>query len=108
MAEIPPDIPASAAQAGFQARETAKDRDARRAGQADAVTKQARTVDESGNSVETTDADVAIFADTEGGGSQGRAFEEEEENTESESTGAKANGGITKDQEGQLHLDLEA
>jgi len=107
MAEIPPNIPASAAQAGFQARETAKDRDARRAGQADAVTKQVRTVDESGNTVETTDADVAIFADTEGGGSQGRAFEEEE-NTESESTGAEANGGITKDQEGQLHLDLEA
>ena len=79
MAEIPPDIPSSAAQAGFQAREVAKERDARRVASSDAANRQAQSVDEAGRTVETTDDDVAIFADAEGTGSQGRAFEEEKE-----------------------------
>jgi len=108
MAEIPPDIASSAAQAGFQAREAAKDRDARRAGQADAAKREVRTVDESGATVETTDADTAIFTDAEGTGSQGRAFEAEEDVGEEEGDNSQGGDGIKKGDDGQLHVDLEA
>jgi hypothetical protein len=105
MAEIPPDIPSSAAQAGFQAREAAKERDARRVGQAEAAKRQVRTVDETGETVDTADADVAVFTDTEGMGSQGRAFQEEEEQAKDETD---PDGGLSEGEDGQMHLDLEA
>jgi hypothetical protein len=108
MAEIPPDIPSSAAQAGFQARETAKERDARRAGEAETAKRQVKTVDESGATVDTADADIAIFADAEGTGSQGRAFQEQEEAPEEDVQKRRKGDGITKDDDGQLHVDLEA
>lgn len=107
MAEIPPHLPASAAQSSVQAREVAKERDARRAGQADAASRQAKAVDEAGSTVETTDDDVAVFGDSEGAGSEGR--EPEEGNTPlPESTGDGTKNGITRDEDGQLHVDLEA
>ncbi len=107
MAEIPPDIPASAAQAGFQAREAAKERDARRAGQAEIADRRIKTVDEAGGTVETSDSDVAIFADTEGHGSQGRAFEEEGQENQQDTQPGDAKG-ITKGEDGSFHIDLEA
>ena len=107
MAEIPPDIPSSAAQAGFQAREVAKERDARRSGQADAASRQVKTVDEAGSTVETTDADTAVFADAEGGGSEGRELAEGNA-PEPEPADGTGNDGITEGKDGQLHLDLEA
>ncbi len=105
MSEIPPELPSSAAQSGVQAREIAKEREARRAGQADAATRQVKTVDEAGSTVETTDNDVAVFSDAEGSGSQGRAFEE---GAPPEAAGEDAGTGITQDDDGQLHVDLEA
>lgn len=108
MADIPPDISSSAAQAGFQARETAKERDARRVGQAAAANRQVRKVDESGETVETADADTAIFTDAEGTGSQGRAFQEQEEASDEEEKEVQSGDGITEGEDGQLHIDLEA
>jgi len=107
MSEIPPDISASAAQAGFQAREVAKERDAHRAAQTDAATRQARTVTEAGSTVETTDADVAVFADSEGSGSQGRAFQDAVTGEQTPPSDTDA-GGITTGADGQVHIDLEA
>ena len=107
MSEIPPDISASASQAGFQAQEIAKERDARRAGQAEAVNRQAKTVTEAGSTVETTDADVAIFAESEGSGSQGRSFEETGA-AEPEAESGAADDGISHGEDGQLHVDLQA
>ena len=106
MAEIPSDIASSAAQAGYQAREVGKERGARGAAQAHAANHQIKAVDESGSTVETEDADTRVFTDAEGGGSQGRAFEEE--HPESETPADSPDKGITRDQDGQLHLDLEA
>ncbi len=106
MSEIPPDLPSSAAQSGVQAREVAKERDARRAGQADAATRHVKTVDEAGNTVETTDTDVAVFSDAEGGGSQGR--EPEERPPDEAAPTGQADTGIRKDEDGRLHVDLEA
>ncbi len=107
MSEIPPELPSSAAQSGVQAREIAKEREARRAGQADAATRQVKTVDEAGSIVETTDDDVAVFTDAEGSGRQGRAFEEDAP-PKPEATDDNAAAGITRGDDGQLHLDLEA
>ncbi len=107
MTEIPPHLPASAAQSSVQAREVAKERDARRAGQADAVNRQVKAVDEAGSTVETTDDDVAVFGDSEGTGSEGRELEDG--NTpapESPADGTK--NGITRDEHGRFHVDLEA
>ena len=104
MAEIPSDIASSAAQAGFQARQTAKERDAQRAGGRDLAERQVRAVDEAGNTVDTEDGDTAVFTDAEGAGSQGRPFEEEAEG--SEETAAD----VTDDDEGigDSHLDISA
>ena len=106
MSEIPSDVAASAAQAGFQGREVAKEREARRAGQADAVQRQVKTVDEAGNTVETTDQDAAVFTDAEGGGSEGREHEEAGPET-GEAKKPPTNNGITRDDDGQLHVDIE-
>jgi len=107
VAEIPSDIATSAAQAPFQARETVKEREVRRAGQAHAANRQVRTVDEAGTTVETTDADAQIFTDAEGQGSQGRQLDDESNPPPKEPTGDHRKG-ITADKDGQLHLDLEA
>ncbi len=107
MTQIPSDIPASAAQAGFQSSEVAKEREARRAGAAHATNRQIKAVDEAGAVVDTEDADVAIFADSEGGGSQGRETSKEPEPEASEDS-ALPQKGITEDDEGRSHVDLEA
>ncbi|RME36403.1 MAG: hypothetical protein D6788_11680 [Planctomycetota bacterium] len=107
MTEIPPDIPSSAAQAGFQAREVAKEREARRAARTDAAQRQIRSVDETGETVETTDDDVAVFTNAEGTGSQGRAFEETGESATEEPV-SEESPGITQDEDGRFHVDLEA
>ncbi len=107
MAEIPSDIASSAAQTSSQAREVAKVRDARRAGQANAADRHIKAVDEAGSTVDTEDADTQVFADAEGSGSQGRPFDEGQ-TPEQEPTGDNASDGITRDDDGQLHLDLEA
>ncbi len=108
MSEIPPEIPSSAAQAGFQAREVAKEREARRAGQANAASRQVKTVDEAGATVETNDQDVAVFADAEGGGGEGRESEQPKAEQATEEADDAADRGIVRDDDGHLHLDIEA
>jgi len=105
MAEIPSDIASSAAQAGFQAREVHREREAGRTGQAQIADRQVKAVSDAGEVVDTDDADTRVFADSEGSGSQGRAFEEAggESSREDQET-----EGIIRDADGQLHLDLEA
>ncbi|MCH8149318.1 MAG: hypothetical protein IH987_15265 [Planctomycetes bacterium] len=107
MAEIPSDIPASAAQAGYQAREVGRARDARSAATANASNQRARAVDEAGNTVDTEDNDNQVFADAEGSGGRGRPFEEGNP-TDDPDAGEESKTGVTKDDDGQLHIDLEA
>jgi hypothetical protein len=106
LSEIPSDIAASAAQAPFQARESANEQSVRRAGQAHAAGRHARAVDESGVIVETGDPDTQVFTDAEGGGSQGRANEDQAQ--QESATPTPEAGGFTRDETGQLHVDLEA
>ena len=57
--------------------------------------------------MDTTDADARVFADAEGGGSQGRPFEEARHEQPSADAGGPFSG-ITEDPDGQLHIDLQA
>ena len=108
MSGIPSDIAGSALQAGFQARDVGKVRDGERAGQAHTTNKTAKAVDEAGSTVETGDNDTAVFADAEGTGSKGRAYEEELLEETADEQDHEADEGVTTDADGQLHLDLEA
>ena len=107
MAEVPSDIASSAAPASYQAKEVAKEREARRAAQVDSAGRSVKAVDEHGTTVDTEDADTAIFTDAEGTGSQGRPFEEPPESEQADSDEATPDG-ITRDPDGTIHLDLEA
>lgn len=106
MAEMPSDIISSAAQSGIQAREAANARNATRANTANAVNRQIQAADEAGSTVDTEDADTQIHADAEGTGSQGRPFEEG--GGEDAAAGAEAEDGVILDEDGRMHLDLEA
>ncbi len=106
MAEIPSEIASSSAQTGFQAREVGIGRAGRLAAQASAANREIKSIDESGTTVDTDDAETQVYADAEGTGSQGRPFEEEQ-GEEGESP-AEADRGVTTDDDGRLHLDLEA
>ena len=110
MSEIPSAIAGSAAQAAFQAFEASKQQDARRADQANAVTQQVRGIDESGNTVDTADADNQVFADAEGAGGQGRAFDESvgEDPAQSDHADGTALDARRTDDDGVEHIDLEA
>jgi len=103
---MPSHIASSAAPASYQAKEVAKERESRRAGQTNASNRQVKSVDEQGGTVDTEDADTAIFADAEGTGSQGRTFEEP--GAEERQEPKIPDNGIRKDEDGQLHLDIEA
>jgi len=103
--DIPPDIPVSAAQAGFQAREVSRGRESQQAGDAQAARSQSTTRSEVSDIVETTDQDVSVFADAEGTGSQGRSRPEAEEE---ETPADLERTGISTDESGRLHVDLEA
>lgn len=113
MADIPSHIAGSSLQAGYQANQAARAAEADRAGQANVVNRQARAADEAAETVDTADSDTAVFTDAEGAGSQGRPFEETAENNEVAGPAGAAPGddeaaGLVRDDEGRLHVDLEA
>lgn len=106
MAEIP-NIAASAAQAGFQAREVGKTRDADNAAQANAAARQTNAISQAGETVETEDADSQVFTESEGAGGQGRQLDDDAAEATDGDAG-QSSKGITEDEDGHLHLDLEA
>jgi len=108
MADAPSPVASSAAQANFAAKTTSDVRDARRAGQAQAARSQAKTVTEEGTTVETTDSDVAIFTNSEGAGSQGRSLEQEDSKDDLQNPQTGDSSGITRDSDGNPHVDLQA
>ncbi len=107
MSAVPPDIVGSSAQAGYHQADVAKIRDGERAGQTNAATRRARAIDDAGNTIETGDSDIEVHADAEGAGGQGRATEEEAgENAPSESSDRRV--GFHRDDDGELHVDIQA
>ncbi|RJP31922.1 MAG: hypothetical protein C4547_14760 [Phycisphaerales bacterium] len=109
MSEIPSHIAVSGAQAGYQSQDVARARDAARAGQANAVDRQVKSLNEQDTTVETSDSDTAVFTDSEGAGSQGRSFESADEREDDPAgRGGTGDPGLTTGDDGRLHVDLEA
>lgn len=106
MAEIPSDLASSAAQAGFQAREVGRARAARAAGQAQAAVRQAKSADELEVTVEISDDNTKVSPDAEGSGSQGRSDEEATPDQGPPDADIPV-PGLTTDEDGQQHLDLQ-
>lgn len=90
-----------------QSADAARVRDAA-VNRADAASREtARINDAHDNTVETADDSTGVDNESEGKGSQGRPFSETPADTD-ESDGATVDDGITIDESGRPHLDLEA
>jgi hypothetical protein len=108
MSMIPTDIAAAALQtsqvqlqaAGIQKAETdAKD---------NAFRQQIRVAELKDGTVSANDDDTRIDGDGGGTGGQGRAFRGPKEEAPTEDDADQAGQGITVDESGRVHLDLEA
>jgi len=107
MADSPSPIASSSAGAPLQARDLIDAGEARRAGQHHAIKRQVQSLNDAEATVETSDADARVFADTEGTGSQGRHLDDEG-TAQHGNHDSQSQRGFTVDVDGQLHLDLEA
>lgn len=109
MADIPPDIIGSAAQAGYQQADAARARDASRAEQNHAASRGVKATDDAENTIETSDSDTAVFADSEGLGGQGRSTEEESTETQHGDEDAhEEQEAAANNQDDPDHLDIQA
>ena len=106
MSNIPPDVIGPILQAGIAQRSAARALDNERGQQADADATGSKMNALAADSVGEADDDTQVFADSEGAGSQGRSDEDEQTESTAEDTSAKV--GIREDDDGQLHVDLEA
>ncbi len=107
MADIPPNVASSAAQAGYVQSEASRTRDAARAGQAQAARDNVKAVDEAGNTISTDEEDTQVYTDSEGTGGKGREHEEEQPES-SIGEGQTIEDGIRTDEEGRPRLDIQA
>lgn len=105
MSGIPPDVSLSAAQAPYAARDAARIRESADGARGGAGARQDRTVDATGEVVETSDRDTEVYTDAEGSGSQGRAFEQSAEGSPEPETRPADPDSATAD---QPHLDIQA
>lgn len=108
MADVPPDIAVSSAQAGFAAREFDKVRKAHSTGQVQASNRQVKSLDEASATVDTTDGDTAVFSDSEGTGSQGRSEDQESDDQQEDQDGDASHVPNSKPGDDRPRLDIEA
>lgn len=109
MSQIPPPIVVSGIGASYAAERLASNREAQEAADADARSRESRTVSEAGETVDATDEDMAVFSDSAGLGSQGREDTDaspEDENA-SEANSAAAPESTHTEPAGPM-LDIEA
>jgi len=106
MSSVPPDIVGPILQSHLVHRQVSAVRDNERAQQANANRQQARAIDEKDTTVETADDDTRVNPDSQGTGSQGRAFRGPEENEEPGPEGSEPHFD-SGDEEGR-HIDLQA
>ncbi|MCG3130370.1 MAG: hypothetical protein FLDDKLPJ_01127 [Phycisphaerae bacterium] len=105
MSQIPPSVVISSLQAGLQAQYVAAAQERDEAAQAGAVVRQAKATNLAGETVGVTDEDTAVFADSEGTGSQGRSFDSADANAESLPEPADPD---PESDDGRTHLDVQA
>ena len=104
MSMMPFDVVGPIMQAPSQAANASNTDDVARNRQADRTSDQAKVREVTENSIGTSDSDTEVNPDAMGAGGQGRAFSENPEETEEQHADQP---GITKDEDGQYHLDIE-
>ncbi len=108
MSAIPSAIPASALQTTQAQQQAAGIQKAEGDAQDSAFRNEVRAVEQSDGTVHSGDDDTRVNPDGGGAGGQGRAFREGGEETAAQEETDGADGGITIDDSGQPHVDLEA
>lgn len=86
MSQIPPTIVVSGLGAAYASQHQSSVQQADEASAADARSRETRTINESGETVDATDEDMAVFSDSAGMGSQGRSDEDPQSPDESPNT----------------------
>ncbi len=107
MSTIPPNIVGPILQSGATQQQAARALENERAQQSEAVATGNKMSERATEAVGETDNDARVHADSEGTGSQGRHAGEENAEKKHEEAHS-ADRGIRRDQDGQLHVDLEA
>jgi hypothetical protein len=109
MSGIPPNSIGSAIQGAEAQRRSSESQATEEARTAHAHNKQASRNEEMDSTVETTEADTRVNTDGGGLGSQGRFHAGEGEEAEQEEQEQQnPHSGITIDEQGRPHIDLEA
>ena len=103
MSTVPPNLVGPILQSNLTQRQVSQDRDNERAQETSAQRQQSNAINEKDSTVETTDDDTEVYADAEGGGSQGRTFTEPEEVQEQ-----VADTDAPLESEEGRHIDFEA
>ena len=107
MSTIPPNIVGPILQAGTTEKQASRALESEREQQSNAVAAGSKISAQAADTVGETDNDARVHTDAEGTGSQGRHSGEEQDDKKRDE-GQSQEHGIHRDDEGQLHVDLEA
>ena len=107
LSSIPPNIVGPILQSGVQQQQTARQLDGEREQQEGLSARAARRSGMAADAVSESEADMPVGTDSEGGGSQGRESAGSEAENQSDAA-LDPDTGIRRDDDGQLHLDIEA
>lgn len=102
MSSVPPNLVGPILQTPLAQRQVSALRDAERTHADNAKRQQVAALDANDTTVETTDNDTQVHTDSEGQGSQGRQFNDSDEESPPEDAPRPGDG------EQGLHIDLEA
>ncbi len=105
MSMIPPNLVGPIVQSGAAQKQAARALEGEREQQSNAVAAGNKISEKAAETVGETDNDARVHTDAEGSGGQGGSAGEEHAGTEQD---AETESGIRRDDDGQLHVDLEA
>lgn len=109
MSAIPSNIAISSLQAAYQARQVADTQQTDRATGDQAAIKQVQAASQAGETVGVADEDTAVFADSQGTGSEGRSTDEPGNESSLEEGGDSAEQAVDVSPPlGEPHLDIRA
>jgi hypothetical protein len=106
MSTVPPNIVGPILQTIVQQQQSAQTDDAEKARGTEQSQRMAQRSDRAEHTVSDTDSDTAVDADAGQGGGQGRAFSEQPDQQSPETQGPE--DGVTHDEEGRPHIDIQA
>lgn len=108
MSAIPPHLPGTILQTTQVQQQASDIQKAERDAKKNAFRAEIRKVEQRDSTVSADDEDISVNSDGGGTGGQGRAFGEANEEAAAEGDDDLKDAGITVDDSGQFHLDLEA